>query len=75
MFTLGYSFRPWKQAEAIAGGPAILEYIRETAQEFGIGRHIRFQHRVLSASWSSAKAQLDCRVLCRESMRSEVSPA
>ncbi len=57
MFTLGYSFRPWNEAEAIANGPSILKYIRETAQEFGIDRHIRFQHRVLSASWSSAEAR------------------
>jgi cation diffusion facilitator CzcD-associated flavoprotein CzcO len=53
MFTLGYSFRPWKDVRAIAGGSAILSYLRDTAQEFGIDRHIRFQHRVRSASWSS----------------------
>jgi monooxygenase len=53
MFTLGYSFRVWKSAEAIAGGPAILKYLRETAQEFGVDRNIRFHHRVRSASWSS----------------------
>ena len=53
MFTLGYPFRPWKEAKAIADGADILKYVRETAHEFGIDRHIRFQHRVLSASWSS----------------------
>jgi monooxygenase len=53
MFTLGYPFRPWKEAKAIADGPAILKYVRETAHEFGIDRHIRFQHRVIAASWSS----------------------
>jgi len=57
MFTLGYSFRPWKDAKAIADGPAILKYLRETAQEFGIGRHIRFQHRVRSAAWSSEQSR------------------
>lgn len=57
MFTLGYSFRPWKGARAIADGPAILDYLRETAREFGIDRHIRFRHRVRSASWSSADAR------------------
>jgi monooxygenase len=50
MFTFAYPFRPWKEAKAIADGPAILNYLRETAQEFGIDRHIRFQHRVHSAS-------------------------
>src|SRR5215471_8062610 len=53
MFTLAYPFRPWKEAKAIADGPAILNYVCETAHEFGIDRHIRFQHRVHSASWSS----------------------
>lgn len=57
MFTLGYSFRPWKGAKALATGPAILTYLREAAQEFGIYRHIRFQHQVLSASWSSEEAR------------------
>jgi monooxygenase len=56
MFTLGYSFRPWKEAKAIADGPAILNYLRDTAREFGIDRHIRFNHRVLSVSWSSRES-------------------
>jgi monooxygenase len=53
MFTLGYSFRPWKEVKAIADGSSILKYLRDTAREFGIDRHIRFNHRVRSASWSS----------------------
>jgi monooxygenase len=56
MYTLGYSFRPWKEAKAIADGPSILKYIRETADEAGITRHIRFGHKVTSAAWSSADA-------------------
>jgi len=55
MFTLGYSFRPWKAARAIADGPAILEYVKDTAREYGIDQHIRFGHRVVSAEWSSAE--------------------
>ena len=53
MFTFAYPFRPWKGGKVIAEGHAILEYLRETAREFGIDGHIRFEHRVLSASWSS----------------------
>ena len=52
---------PGREAKAIADGPAILKYLRETAREFGIDRHIRFQHRVRSASWSSAEGVLDRR--------------
>ncbi len=57
MYTLGYSFRPWRGAKAIADGPAILEYVRDTAREFGIDRKIRFDHRVEKASWSSDAAR------------------
>jgi monooxygenase len=56
MYTLGYSFRPWRDAKAIADGPAILDYIRQTAMECGIDRKIRYDHRVRRASWSSADA-------------------
>ena len=57
MYTLGFSFRPWRRPEAIAGGDAILGYLNETAQEYGIDKHIRFRHRVERASWSSADAR------------------
>lgn len=57
MFTLGYRFRPWNDSKAIADGPAILEYIRETAAEAGIDRHIRFRHKVVRAEWSSEDAR------------------
>jgi cation diffusion facilitator CzcD-associated flavoprotein CzcO len=56
MYTLGYNFRPWKEGKAIADGPSILKYIRETASEAGIDRHIRYQQRVTSAKWSSDDA-------------------
>src|SRR5262245_42365965 len=57
MYTLGYSFKPWTNPKAIADGWSILEYLRETASEHGIGRHIRFGHRVTRASWSSQDAR------------------
>ena len=57
MYTLGYSFRPWSGARAIADGPSILEYIRETAKAFGIDEKIRFHHRADKASWSSDEAR------------------
>jgi cation diffusion facilitator CzcD-associated flavoprotein CzcO len=57
MYTLGYSFRPWTQAKAIADGPAILEYLKDTAKSYGIEKHIRFWHRVKSAAWSSQDAR------------------
>jgi cation diffusion facilitator CzcD-associated flavoprotein CzcO len=57
MFTLGYAFKPWTGAKAIADGGSIREYIRETAREHGVEERIRFHHQVLSADWSSAEAR------------------
>ncbi|MDR3513606.1 MAG: NAD(P)/FAD-dependent oxidoreductase [Caulobacteraceae bacterium] len=57
MYTLGFSFRPWKEAKAIADGPSILKYLKETAQAYGIDRHIRYQHKVKRASWDSTASQ------------------
>jgi len=53
MFTLGYSFFPWRAAEAIADGPAILEYLHDTVREFELADHIQFGVRVVSAAWCS----------------------
>jgi cation diffusion facilitator CzcD-associated flavoprotein CzcO len=57
MFTLGYAFKPWTEAKAIADGPSIRSYVRETAAEHGIDKHIRFGHGVKRASWSSGEAR------------------
>ncbi|HET9077172.1 MAG TPA: NAD(P)/FAD-dependent oxidoreductase [Acidimicrobiales bacterium] len=57
MYTLGYPFRPWDDARSIADGPSILRYIRQTAAEHGIDRRIRYGHRVVGASWSSADSR------------------
>jgi len=56
MHTLGYKFKPWRQAEAIADGPSILNYIKETAADAGLDAHIRHGHQVKSATWSTAES-------------------
>jgi cation diffusion facilitator CzcD-associated flavoprotein CzcO len=56
MYTLGYSFRPWEDAKAIADGDSILDYVRATAREHGVDRHIHFNHRLVSAEFSSERA-------------------
>ncbi|MDE2859861.1 MAG: NAD(P)/FAD-dependent oxidoreductase [Chloroflexota bacterium] len=56
MFTLGYRFRPWRGQEAIADGASILQYLKDTAREFGIDRRIRFNQRVRRVSWSCDEA-------------------
>jgi monooxygenase len=57
MFTLGYRFRPWEAAEAIADGPSIRTYIRETARDYDVDSQIRFRHRVVRADFSTEEAR------------------
>ncbi|MEO5653066.1 MAG: NAD(P)/FAD-dependent oxidoreductase [Marmoricola sp.] len=57
MFTLGYEFKPWTAAKSIADGPTILDYLHETAAEFGIDQSIRYRTRVVAADWSSAQTR------------------
>ncbi|MBX7192686.1 MAG: NAD(P)/FAD-dependent oxidoreductase [Sandaracinaceae bacterium] len=57
MYTLGYSFKPWTSPKAIADGPSIRAYIEEAAREGDLGRHIRLEHRVVAARWSSRDAR------------------
>ncbi len=57
MHTLGYKFKPWREAKAIADGPSILRYIQETAVEHNIDQHIRYSHMVTAADWSNTDQQ------------------
>ena len=57
MYTLGYSFRPWKEAKSIADGSSILDYVRDTAKDHGIDQKIRYGCRVTRASWSTEDAR------------------
>ena len=53
MYTYSYGFKPWVKKSAIADGDTILEYIREAADEYDLNRHIRYNHKVVSAHWCS----------------------
>ena len=55
MYTLGFRFRPWTGRQAIADGKSILDYVKDTAAMYGIDKHIRFNHKVIGADWSSAE--------------------
>ncbi|MYR07285.1 FAD-dependent oxidoreductase [Gordonia sp. SID5947] len=57
LHTFGYEFKPWTDKEAIADAPRILDYLHETIDENGLTDHIRYQHRVVSAAWSSDDAR------------------
>ena len=57
MHTMGYAFKPWNYPKAISDGGDILDYIEETARENALWPHIRFEHKLLRASWSSAQSR------------------
>ena len=55
--TFGYSFRPWLDHKMLAKGADIKSYIADTAREFKVVEHIRYQHEVQQLSWSSDSQQ------------------
>ena len=68
MYTLGYSFHPWTNPKAIADGPSILSYVRETAATYGIDRNIHFGTRVpgegqhIRCSYAASRQQIEAGV-------------
>jgi len=57
MYTFGYNFRPWVDGKVFADGPSIRNYVRETAREAGIDKHIRFNTRVRAVRWDTQAAR------------------
>lgn len=53
MYTMGFAFNPWTGDKMLADGPDILQYIKDTAQKFGIDKKIQYSHKVVDASWSN----------------------
>jgi len=53
LHTFGFAFKPWTDKEAIASADRILAYLHEAVTEHGVQRHIRFGHRVESASFDT----------------------
>ena len=67
MFTLGYNFKPWTQDKSIADGQSILNYIKETADEYSITDHINYGLKVTAVNWCSQDAQWTVTALCEKS--------
>ncbi|MEQ1497317.1 MAG: NAD(P)/FAD-dependent oxidoreductase [Novosphingobium sp.] len=57
MHTLGFSFAPWKHEKSIADAPAILEYLNDIADQYGLREKMRFGQKVVSADWDSKTAR------------------
>ncbi|CAN0581724.1 unnamed protein product, partial [Laminaria digitata] len=52
LYTFGYRFKPWTGAP-IAAAQEIMTYMGEVIEENGLDRHIRYNHRIIGADWSS----------------------
>jgi cation diffusion facilitator CzcD-associated flavoprotein CzcO len=52
LHTFGYRFKPWRSAP-IATAQEILTYMGEVIEENGLKDHIRYQHKITNAAWSS----------------------
>ncbi|MEX2482101.1 MAG: NAD(P)/FAD-dependent oxidoreductase [Gammaproteobacteria bacterium] len=55
LYTFGYRFKPWV-GPPIATAEAIRQYMGEVIEENDLDRHIRYGHKIVSASWSSEQA-------------------
>ena len=53
LHTFGYRFKPWV-GPPIATAAEIKAYMSEVIAENDLARHIRYNHRITDASWSSA---------------------
>ncbi len=71
MYTLGYRFAPWEEAKALADGPSILRYLRDTAARHGVDRHIAYHRRAVAASWSTDDGRWTVDVLRTDSGETE----
>ena len=52
LHTFGYRFKPWT-GPPIASAEEILKYMGDVIEENDLDRHIRYNHRITSAQWSS----------------------
>ena len=52
LYTFGYRFKPWT-GPPIATGAEIRKYMGEVIDDNDLGKHIRYHHRITTASWSN----------------------
>ena len=60
LYTFGYRFKPWT-GEPIATADEILDYMGEVIEENDLARHIRYRHRIASATLVERRQPLDHR--------------
>ena len=53
MYTFGYAFRPWTEGKDIASAASIIRYLKQTSEEYGVDKKIRYGHKVSKVNWST----------------------
>jgi cation diffusion facilitator CzcD-associated flavoprotein CzcO len=56
LYTFGYRFKPWI-GPPVASADEIMKYLGEVIDENNLAPHIRYRHKVVSATWSSKDAR------------------
>ncbi|KAL4875753.1 hypothetical protein BJY04DRAFT_232228 [Aspergillus karnatakaensis] len=62
LHTFGFPWSPWTENRAIADGASIAQYMRNNTVKYGIDKHIRLHHRLLTADWSTELQSWDVTV-------------
>jgi cation diffusion facilitator CzcD-associated flavoprotein CzcO len=55
LYTFGFQWRNWTETSSIAQGDRIINYVKESAEMYGIDKKIKYNHKVDTAAWSSDK--------------------
>ena len=53
MYTMAYSFNPWKDNKTTASASCVRSYLIETAEKYDVERHVRYHHKAKKAKWNS----------------------
>lgn len=53
LYTFGFPWRNWTSTNSIAQGDLIIDYVKESAEMYGIDKRILYNHKVNAANWSS----------------------
>ena len=57
MYTFGFSFKHWNDDSAIAEKGKIIDYLKETVEEFGIDKRVDYGVKIIKADWDSTVSQ------------------
>lgn len=67
--SLAFAWHPWPYKQVFAEGALIMEYLKDAVAKHNIDKHIQFQHKVVSANWSSKAKNWEIVVAARGQTR------